>query len=316
MNIRPLQIRNVLILIVAALAASGCDDTTIDPFDNKDRFFSVYGYIDDLKTTHRVRVIPVSRLSGVIRSPSEPAASIDATVTSVDLLTGTETRWVHSLEQLSDGTYAHIFTGQFIAVSGRRYRLIVKRSDGRTTTAETRVPSIGETFPARLEDLVISADSTEMKQQVVMEGVRSPFDIEAVYFMESGYTSEDGTVRNVKYRIDVPYGRAGSPTADGGWRFTLDWIRDGTIVRDVIYGFNAQGIWDLPGVFTSVSIRVRLLDENWEPPGGVFDPQVLSVPGEYSNVENGYGLWGSIGLLQQDFNFGDQYNWLVGLPNR
>ncbi|NNF04724.1 MAG: DUF4249 family protein [Rhodothermales bacterium] len=301
------------LVLVAIVSVAGCDDTVLDPFDGEERYFSVYGYIDDFQTTHRVRVVPVSRLSGVIRNPSDPQASIDATVTSVDLLTGAETRWRHSLEKLSDETYAHIYTGEFLVRAGRRYRLIVERSDGRRTIAETTVPRIVETFPARLGQVVVSADSSEISQNVIMEGVRAPYDITAVYFMESFFTTEVGQTNPVKYKINIPYGRGEGPTPDGGWWFTLDWVRDGAIVRDFLYRFNAQGTWDLPGQITSVSIRVRLLDENWGLANGELDPIVQSQPGAYSNVENGYGFWGSVGLLQQDFNLGPEFNWLVGL---
>ncbi len=34
-------------------------------------------------------------------------------------------------------------------------------------------------------------------------------------------------------------------------------------------------------------------DSAWAPPGGVFDPDVLVVPGALSNVENGYGFIGA-----------------------
>jgi len=120
-------------------------------------------------------------------------------------------------------------------------------------------------------------------------------------------------VNPVKYKINIPYRREGGPTVDGGWRFTLDWVRDGEIVREIVRGFNAQGTWDLPGQFTSVSVRVKLLDDEWGLPNGELDPVIQSQPGAFSNVQNGYGYWGSVGLMQRDFNFGPEYNWLVGL---
>jgi hypothetical protein len=48
----------------------------------------------------------------------------------------------------------------------------------------------------------------------------------------------------------------------------------------------------------AILLQVRILDANWDPPLGVFDPEVLSQPGVLSNVENGYGIWGGVGLYQ------------------
>ena len=49
-------------------------------------------------------------------------------------------------------------------------------------------------------------------------------------------------------------------------------------------------------------MQIRVLDANWDPPGGVFNPEVLAQPGAYSNVENGYGFFGSVGLYTEVWN--------------
>ena len=40
-------------------------------------------------------------------------------------------------------------------------------------------------------------------------------------------------------------------------------------------------------------MRVHVGDENWISPIGVFDPDFLVEPGTFSNVDNGFGYFGS-----------------------
>ena len=51
----------------------------------------------------------------------------------------------------------------------------------------------------------------------------------------------------------------------------------------------------LPRFFALV-LQVSVLDANWDPPQGVFDPEILAQPGVLSNVKNGFGTWGGVGL--------------------
>jgi hypothetical protein len=37
-----------LILTAVVLTGTGCDDTFLDPFDNEQRYFTVFGYLDPL----------------------------------------------------------------------------------------------------------------------------------------------------------------------------------------------------------------------------------------------------------------------------
>ncbi len=43
----------------------------------------------------------------------------------------------------------------------------------------------------------------------------------------------------------------------------------------------------------SMQMRLIVADAAWDPPGGVFDPNVLVQPGTLSNVEQGFGFIGS-----------------------
>ena len=83
-----MKILRPILLIGLLFVTASCGDTFIDPFDNDDQFFTIYGYLDVIQTEHAVRVIPVTRTPEHITSPSDGQATIDAVVTSTDLSTG------------------------------------------------------------------------------------------------------------------------------------------------------------------------------------------------------------------------------------
>ena len=269
-------------MMAGALLLSACDDSFIDPFSNEDRFFTVYGFLDQLETEHAVRVIPVTRRAEVIRDPSEPQASIDAQVFSIDVRTGATERWEHSLERLDNGNLGHIFRGRFRVLEGRTYRLEVRRSDGVITSAETTVPRLPATKPnpdTLFFPFEVSPDAG-LSQEVSIADLVSPWDIILTYDLQ-------GTA------VRLPYGRVGTRT-DEGWRFTVDLQADAPRMRQVL------GLTDtapLP-LLHAICLQVRLLDQQWDPPQGLFDAEILAQPGTLSNVENGYGFFGSIGLYQ------------------
>ena len=134
-----MKILSLMLMIGLLLATAACDDTFIDPFDNDARYYTIYGFLDVRETEHAVRVIPVTRFPERITTTTGDQSSIDATVTSTDLHTGATIIWRHSLDKLSDGTYGHIYRATFLVQTGRTYRLDVKRSDGKTASADSRL---------------------------------------------------------------------------------------------------------------------------------------------------------------------------------
>jgi hypothetical protein len=41
-----------------------------------------------------------------------------------------------------------------------------------------------------------------------------------------------------------------------------------------------------------MTLSAEVASEDWRPPGGVFDPEVLIEPGTFSNVDRGFGFVG------------------------
>ena len=291
--------RSCLVAVLASLMFTSCTDTTIDPFSNDERYFTVYGFLDVLETEHQVRVVPISRLSGTIKTPTEAAASLDAVVTTTESSFGTVTathRWTHSLEQLSDETYGHVFRATFPVSAAYTYTLRVTRSDGAETTAVTRVPVIDETNILDRRPLTANSDTTEITQEIIAPPrIASPWAIKVIYLYAGG---------GIDAREFVQYGRVGEPTPEGGWRFVIDAIADREFVHAAIDRTLADGHL-VPGdvvSLVSMGVEYRMLDDNWNPPGSEFDPEVLAQPGTLSNVENGYGFFGSVGFYREEWN--------------
>ncbi len=268
----------ILGLIGCLTLLAGCDqDTFIDPFTGQDRYYTIYGFLDETETEHYLRVIPVRRTPEVIEADDAPQAFIDARVFSTDLSTGSRTEWRHILQPLQDGTYAHLYRADFIVVAGRRYRIEVERSDGKISAAETKVPLFGNDTQPQPGPILGEGDS--LYQDVVLPGIVSPADIFISYAPPIGAATF------------VPYGRTGMRTTDGNWQLRINLSQDLRFVRAT------QG----PSLIVAVGVQVQVLDNKWDPPSGVFDAEALAQPGVLSNVENGYGFWGSIGYFARDW---------------
>jgi hypothetical protein len=184
----------------------------------------------------------------------------------------------------------------FPVTPGNTYTLRVTRSDGIETTAVTTVPLISDSFILDRRPFTINADSTAITQEIIAPPViASPWAIHVIYLYTGG---------GVNTREFVPYGRSGEPTSDGGWRFVIEPIADKELVDAAIERQLAEGLLS-PGdlvVLDGMGIDYRLLDDNWNPPEGEFDPEVLAQPGTLSNVENGYGFFGSVGYYREEWN--------------
>ncbi len=283
--------RSVFTPLVLIVVLGSCGDTVIDPFRNDGKYYTVYGFLDVLETSHAVRVIPVTRRGELIKDPTDPDARIDARVFSTDVFSGTRSEWTHSLEQLSDGTYGHIFTARFSPRARRTYRLEVIRSDGKMTVAETTIPSIDGVSILQRGPVVYSVDSTEVYQDIVIPGISSPWGIQAEYVW--GFFTNNRTLVN--------YGRRGKRTQSGDWMVRMTYSADRIPVQERVQWFFDRGILTeaTPPGLVAVGLKIRILDQNWDPPQGVFDPEVLAQPGTLSNVENGYGFFGSVGLYAE-----------------
>lgn len=293
-----------LLFVLVTLWLAGCDSTEIDPFQNENRYYTVFGYLDQTRNfesgaSHAIRVIPVTRRAATIDDPASDNASLDARVFTIDVESGQEIEWRYSLDKLDDGSYGHIFRSSIFVLPGRTYRMEVRRSDGIVTSAETRVPSLSSTIVQRL------APARDVETDRVIQDIVLP-DLNAIWEMTVIYRLRQESCFNPTTTIHrVPYGRLGAPGEDG-WQFTAQVARDKAAI-DQAFGFTDRFL-------CAMGVEVKILDENWELPTSPEDLEELSFSNVPSNIENGYGFFGSIGLLQYDWQISDELAESLGQP--
>ena len=260
------------------LLCSACRES-VDTRLDIDYPYTVFGILNPKSDTHAVRVFEIQDNIALVRP--EP---LDATVATTQLDIGSRVAWTDSVVQLYDGDYRHVFWSTFEANAGETYRLEVTRSDGETTQAVTTVPP-----PVALETL--EADTLRPGQAIMPVLIRGNppamprIDVEYILvgfnpggsdpifkpltFNYIGRTiaSPDGFVLNIDLRADY-----------------LDIYRffdaDNEVTTDII---------DL----REMTVTVHVGDHQWVSPVDVFDPDYLVEPGAFSNVENGFGFFGS-----------------------
>ena len=268
-------------LLVLTACLTGCDSTEVDPFENDGRYYTVYGFLDPFSVEQELRVVPIRRTLENITSVSDPQASIDAFVTTTELETQQEIVWRHTLTEVvgPDSQYVHIYRALFNPLEGRTYALRVARANGNAATAQTTVPAVNR-YEATLHD--ITPDSLILDILVP--------DIEQIWNVTVNFTLLGGGV----VRIDL--GRPGTPTADG-WRYQINLIDAYRELSNRLNGDpNGQVRLEFYGVQTT------LMPPDWLVVAeGEVDVNALAQPGVASNVEGGYGYWGSLGFHLKDW---------------
>ena len=282
---RPASLRNTTfaLLIAAALLAS-CE-SGVDPLVDEPRPFTVWGLLDAASDTQRVRIFSIEETSGVDR-PDEP----DAVVTSTELESGETLTWRPYAVTYESGATGRLFEAAFRPVHGRRYRLDVTRSDGAVTSATVKVPD--------KVDFSIERTDTSPKIHVYVRG--EGFNLLGV---EMRYEATNVPPANawpaelkihpaVFYPVEVSYQGTEERTRDGV-RYDINMTDDFAIIEEEYKSkcLVTEGNPDI--ALRRVEFHFVAANEAWNPPGGVFDPEVLIEPGALSNIENGYGFLGA-----------------------
>ena len=267
-----------LACLLACLLALGCAES-VETRVEIDRPFSVFGLINPKADTNAIRVFEIESEIRLVRP--DP---IDAVVTTTLMQTGDTQAWQDSVIQLADGDYRHVFWAEFSASAGETYRLEVTRSDGETTWAETTVPP-----PVTLE--VLEPDTLiarEALQPIFIRGGPPTLPRIDVEYIVVGFRA-GGSVPIFK---PVTFNYAGKPTQQsGGWLLEIDLIEDFKVIFQV-FDTDAEVTTEIIDL-REIRVRVHVGDENWVSPIGVFDAEFLVEPGTFSNIENGFGFFGS-----------------------
>ncbi len=281
------------IYFLGALLVSGCDTATIDPFNNDGKYYTVYGFLDQAKNfqanaVQTIRVIPVTRRPELITSPSDPQADLDGRAFLTDMASGQSQELPHSLQEFEPGKWGHVFRFPLFVEPNHTYKLEILRSDGIMSIAETRVPAVSS---IRLEQgsITMGADQKAV-QNLLLTGVSALWEIDMIYF--TGGPGCFGASANF-----IPYGRAGSAT-DEGWSFQLNITED---KETLLERFQTTNLF-----ICALGMRAQIMDDQWVFPEGEIDPELQALPQGLSNIENGFGFFGSIGLYQNEWDLSSE----------
>ena len=298
-------VRSVVWIFLVSLTLSGCDDTFLDPFENDQRYFTVYGFLDPLQIRQTVRIIPVTRFPEDIRGPAEGQAFIDARVYTRDLTDSTSTLWTHDLKRLDDGSYIHLYHADFLVKPGHTYRLDVIRNDEKRSMATTTVPKPASDKFVLASGPGVRGDSTVI-QEISLPGISALWDLNAVYLVQGPDYID---------RTFVPYKTPSGPGLDGLWKYQLNITADqDSIIARAQRFMRNRAIDTLPVTLTSLGVQFRIIDTAWYPYLVEEDVVKLSQPGVSSNVINGYGIFGSMGLHREEWEVSSQVAKVLGYP--
>ncbi|MYF63545.1 MAG: DUF4249 family protein [Rhodothermaceae bacterium] len=290
---RKLILLPTIVLLLGVLSA--CEDS-VSPIIETDRDYTLFGTLDMARDSQFVRVIPIRS------SITEAGDVLDVTVQSIELSTQQTFTWRDSIHTFDDGRIGHIFFAPFRIRPSQTYRLEIIPSDSEIITwAETTVPDLPETevLDPTLERVLTTR--LDARQRVLWHGIdRAPFEVEQWYrFLSlSDFTYKD-------YQLSyAPISRPLAGETDV-WEMDKDLIQD----RDTLSTKIELGaFYRLAGV----ALRITVLDENFVPPGGEYDRELLAQPGTLSNVENGFGLLASVGRFSVEWILPDSVARQIG----
>lgn len=277
-----------LLVVCLALPLAACEEEVF-PIIESDRYFTLFGFLDMQRDTQFVRVEP---LRPTLDTP-DPTV-LDARVTLTNLTTGAVVTLRDSVITFSNGRIGHVFYGPLRPIPTHTYRLEVERSDGVVTRAETTVPPIPvpEVRPAQVQSNLSNAT-----QQVLWHDlIRRPDSTAVWYRFYRGI--------NAPF-LEVPLPATDTRMEGDTWTVEINYLRHKALLTE-------QGVGRFPILGLAMSITVR--DAAWEPPGGVFDPLVLIQPGTFSNVEHGFGFFGSAGRFSVEWPIADRVGLAIGYP--
>lgn len=280
------SIRNITLGVLIAVAFLASCETAVNPLIGEPRPFTVWGLLDAAADTQRVRIFSIEGEPGVDR-PGNP----DASVTTTDLETGETLSWTPYRITYGDSITAHLFQAVFRPVHGHRYRLDVTRSDGAVSSATVKVPPE--------VDFTIERSDLSPRMSVYVRGNPLPnllgveMRYEATNVPPAQVWPADLKLHPVvNYPVEISY-QGTEQRAPGVVRYDINMADDFAIVEET-YKSRCLVTEGNPNIaLRRVEFHFVAANEEWSPPDGVFDPEVLVEPGALSNIENGYGFFGA-----------------------
>ena len=276
-----------VVFLGALSILAGCD-SNFEPFTESGLHYTVLGYLDTDADTQFIRVVPFRPV--VDRLYTE---AIDAVLRSTDLDAGTSLVWQDSVVHFPDSSYGHVFWSRFRAAPGHKYRIEVERSDGSLTWAETVVPE----QPADPDSVHGAPNETADFAPLFWPGVDHVIGADVLYDM-SPYSC--GTLIYPpplwgRFVFRLPYeGDDRGKLYGDGWRLDLHLWEDQDTLITRLRSIGLPAGTPLCCLLYRLEVRLATPSAEFNPPGGVWDRELLIKPGTFSNVHGGLGFVGSV----------------------
>jgi hypothetical protein len=184
---------------------------------------------------------------------------------------------------------------------GDTYRLEVVRSDGAKSVAYTVVPEIKSLGPVYHSD-VLERGNGDYIQRVTLPGNGHVWDVDVSYLFENAIDFE---------RFSVPYSSKDVDRNESTFGLELELVRDQTLIRSDLYKSDVVRGSD-PFLLTRIGLRLRVVDSEWYPVTQTGNMESLALPTAYSNVENGFGIWSSMGTYFTEWSVSLQTSQKLG----
>jgi len=262
-------------LCFAAVAWVGCQEKVVSVVGTE-MPFSLFGVLNPMADTQWVRVFP-------IESTLEPAGATPllASFVSENMTNGNRQSWADSLIQESNGQYAHVYWSPFAVTFGQTYRLEVENPEGALTQVTATIPPFSS----------LTLPKVQLKPPplfpILVEG-----EVPKLIRIEVLYSYKYATALSVARGTALFSYDGVQERISGGWRLDINIARDSRLILEDLK--SRVTINEDVGVkVVALNIKMIAANEAWNPPGGVFDPEILVQPGTLSNVENGFGFVGA-----------------------
>ena len=252
----------------------GCD-TSFDPFEENELYYSVFGYLDAGADSQFVRVSPLRDSVALADQP------IDAEVTLQNKSTGEAIVFQDSIFRFNDGRVAiNYWTGESIDFN-TSYTLSVVRSDGVKSTVTVTLPG---DFPE--PELSVPVPSFGVDARDLIQGIR----VDSVGRMAD---------MKVLYQLALPGAEAEPFLHTESYLVRINRTSTGFLAAFNAYDDLIERFDNCPLVIQSTAF-VALAGPDWPELNGV-DLETIARPDVVNNVDHGVGYVGSISSKSIDW---------------
>ncbi len=265
-----MKIQYIVILLACSLFL-GCDET-VQAIKPDGKPYTLFGFLNPRADTQAIRVFPIDEVLEL-----ETRNQIDGELSTTNQSTGNSLTWLDSLVTFDPINNGHVFHKAFSPEYDTPYVITITRSDGARSQVVTHVPP-----DTRAALSVVKDTGTDIEAQVDWEGAPR---VQASRVKYNLLFEIDGERIENFYELEKNAQRVNSSS---NWILSIPFDDD---ARQIFRELNRPQGSRLS--LCELVISALVTNEDWNPPNGDYDPNILVQPGTFTNVENGFGFVGA-----------------------